>query len=119
MELSSLIGVKGYVVTKDKKAVTFLPENCSLNSGSSHLMPMPGVSCSSVKEIEVMVSGKRMEARIMELVPFGIILYVGSANPGFFEPLYGNVLGIVVMTACMGVYIAAHVMSDRIVSIEV
>ena len=71
------------------------------------------------KEIDVMVSGKRMEAKVMEMVPFGIMLYIGAANPGFFAPLYGSLFGIVVMTGCMVVYIVACLMADRIVTIEV
>ncbi|MBQ7679603.1 MAG: type II secretion system F family protein [Butyrivibrio sp.] len=71
------------------------------------------------KEIDVMVSGKRMEAKVMEIVPFGIMLYVGAANPGFFAPLYGSLFGIVAMTGCMVVYVVACLMAERIVSIEV
>lgn len=71
------------------------------------------------KEIDVMVSGKRMEARIMEIVPFGIMIYIGAANPGFFDPLYGNLFGVAVMTACMVMTVIAMLMSERIVNIEV
>ena len=71
------------------------------------------------KEIDVMISGKRLEARIMEFIPFGIIAYIGVANPGFFAPLYGNITGIAIMTACMVVTIVAVMMSEKIVNIEV
>ena len=71
------------------------------------------------KEIDVMVSGKRMEARIMETVPFGIMIYIGTANPGFFEPLYDSFFGITIMTVCMAVTITAMLMSEKIVNIEV
>ena len=51
------------------------------------------------REIEVVVAAKRMEMNIMNMVPFGILLYVGVISPEFLEPLYGNWLGAGVMTA--------------------
>ena len=71
------------------------------------------------KEIEVLISAKRMEADIMDIVPFAIMLYIGLTSPGFFEPLYNNILGIIVMTLCMGLYIAAYLLSERIVDIDI
>lgn len=71
------------------------------------------------KEIDVLISAKRMEAGIMNLVPFFIILYISITSKGFFEPLYHNLFGIVLMTVCMGLYIGAYLMSERIVNIDV
>lgn len=71
------------------------------------------------KEIDVLVSAKRMEARIMNLVPFFIILYVSITSPGFFSPLYHNLFGIILMSICMGVYIGAYLLSEKIVNITV
>ncbi len=70
-------------------------------------------------EIDVLIAAKRMEAQIMEIVPFGIMGYVGLTNPGFFDPLYGNALGIVVMTSCLAIYIAAYLMTEKIIAIEI
>ncbi len=71
------------------------------------------------KEIDVLISAKRMEARIMNLVPFFIIFYITLTSPGFFEPLYHNLFGIILMTVCMGVYMFAFFLSERIVNIDV
>ena len=71
------------------------------------------------KEIEVLVSAKRMEARIMNCVPFFIIFYINLTSRGFFEPLYHNAFGIILMTICMIVYIAAYLLSEKIVNIVV
>ena len=70
-------------------------------------------------EIDVLIAAKRMEAQIMEVVPFGIMTYVGITNPGFFDPLYGNVLGITVMTICLMVYVAAYIIMQKIIDIEI
>ena len=71
------------------------------------------------KEIEVLISAKRMEARIMNFVPFFIIFYIELTSRGFFEPLYHNIFGIVLMTICMVVYVAAYLLSEKIVNISV
>ncbi len=70
------------------------------------------------KEIEVLLSAKRLEARIMNCVPFFIILYISLTSPGFFEALYHNLFGIVLMTLCMGVYCVSYFMSEKIVNIS-
>lgn len=71
------------------------------------------------KEIEVLVSAKRLEARIMNCVPFFIIFYISITSPGFFDALYHNVLGIVLMTVCMVIYCISYVLSERIVNISI
>lgn len=71
------------------------------------------------KEIDVLISAKRMEARIMNCVPFFIILYVSLTSRDFFDPLYHNVYGIIVMSVCMSIYIAAYLLSEKIVNIKV
>lgn len=71
------------------------------------------------KEIQLMISAKKMEQKIMNIVPFLIIFYVGTTSKGFFDVLYHNLIGIVIMTVCLGFYGAAYLLSKRIVEIEV
>ena len=71
------------------------------------------------KEIEVLISAKRLEARIINLVPFIIILYISLTSPGFFKPLYHNLPGVILMTVCMLVYFAAYLLSEKIVNITI
>ena len=71
------------------------------------------------KEIQLMISSKKMEQKIMNAVPFLIIFYVGSTSKGFFDVLYHNLIGVIVMTVCLGFYLAAYLLSRRIVDIEV
>ena len=70
-------------------------------------------------EIEASLAAKRMEQRVMGLMPCAIILYLRLLSPGFLDPLYGNLLGAAVMTFCLGVYGAALRLGERIVDIEV
>lgn len=71
------------------------------------------------KEIQLMVGAKKMEQKIMNMVPFLIIFYIGTTSRGFFDVLYHNLVGVAVMTACLLFYGAAYLLSKRIVEIEV
>lgn len=71
------------------------------------------------KEIQVLISARKLEQKIMNVVPFGILLYVSVTSKGFFDVLYHNPAGVIIMTACLVVYFAAVFLSRRIVNIEV
>ena len=70
------------------------------------------------RDIQTVISQKKMEARIMDLVPIGIILYLQISSPEFLLGLYHNLMGIVVMTVCLVVYIFAVFMGEKIVDIR-
>ena len=70
-------------------------------------------------EIAVLISGKRMEQNVMSLVPFGIILYIGLTSEGYFDPMYHNLMGICVMSACLMLYALGIILADRITEIRV
>lgn len=70
-------------------------------------------------EIRVLLASRRYEQMVMDLVPFGIIVYIGVTSPGFFNAMYHNVFGITVMSACLAVYLAAFRLSERIMDIRV
>ena len=67
------------------------------------------------QEVQTLLSGRQMEQTVMKLMPFGILIYISMAYPGYFDVLYHNLQGILIMTACLAVYLTAFVMSDRIV----
>ena len=71
------------------------------------------------KEIAASIAAKRMEQIIMSIVPCGIILYVQLTSPGFMDVLYGNMVGIVVMTGCLFLYILAYWLGKKMMEIEV
>jgi len=71
------------------------------------------------REINSMISSKKYEQSIMNLIPLFIIIYVDFASPGLISNLYGNVFGVIVMTICLLLYIAAYGLSLKITKIEV
>ena len=70
-------------------------------------------------EISVVIRSKRLEQNIMALMPPFIILYIDLSAGSMLAPLYETILGRVIMTICLGVYIAAYFLSRRIMKIEV
>lgn len=66
------------------------------------------------QEIRTLLSGRQMEQNIMKLMPFGILLYIGSSYQGYFDSFYHNLQGVGIMTVCLVVYVAAYVLGDKI-----
>lgn len=71
------------------------------------------------EEIRTMTASRRFEQKIMNLMPFGIILYIDLTSAGFFDVMYQTLAGRIVMTVCLFVYAAAYVMSERLLDIRV
>ncbi len=69
-------------------------------------------------EIRIMLGNRRLEQRIMDLTPFMIIFYIGLTSPGFFDVLYHNLEGAAFMTVCLGAYLAALVISEKILAVS-
>lgn len=71
------------------------------------------------REIEVMVAAKKMEQKVMNIVPIGIIAYLKISSMGTLDILYGNFFGVCFMTVCLIAYAGAILLSDRILDIQV
>lgn len=71
------------------------------------------------QEIMTLTSAKRMEQRIMNLIPFLLVAYIDSTSPGFFNLMYTTGLGRILMTICLLVYLLAYGLSEKILNIEV
>lgn len=71
------------------------------------------------REISTVTSAKRLEQNIMNLVPVGIILYMRLTSPDMFNKLYGNLTGVIIMTICLAVYLAARALAVHIADIKV
>lgn len=71
------------------------------------------------REIHMIMAAKRLEFRIMCAIPFAMIAYLKISFPSFMEVLYGNALGIGVMSICLLVYVLAFELGKRIIEIEV
>ncbi len=71
------------------------------------------------REILTIISAKRLEANVMKGIPLFILCYLAATSPGFLDPLYNNIIGFMVMTLMLIFYLAAFLIIDKIVLIEV
>lgn len=70
------------------------------------------------EEILTLITAKRLEARIMMLMPPAILLYLNLTGGDFLTPLYGTLIGRVLMSVCLVLYAAAVLLSERIMKVE-
>lgn len=66
------------------------------------------------KEIETQLSGRKLEQKIMNSMPFLLMMYMNFTSPGYFDGLYGSPEGMAVMTLCLGIYLCAYLLSLKI-----
>lgn len=71
------------------------------------------------EEIRTMTSSVQFEQRIMNLIPFLMIFYIDMTSPGFFSVMYETMLGRLIMTVCLAVYILSCVLSQKILNIRI
>lgn len=71
------------------------------------------------REIATAVAGKKLEGRIMNGMPLFILAYLNLTSGDFLELLYGNVLGVVVMTTALAAYAGAIRLSEKILDIRI
>lgn len=70
-------------------------------------------------EISAMIAAKKLEQRIMCIMPFGIMFFIGKASGGYFSPLYHNAQGVLIMTACMCVYLAGVWWGEKLTEVRI
>ena len=71
------------------------------------------------EQIRTMTAAKRYEQRIMDVMPIGILLYIRMSSPGLLTVMYTTWTGRLVMTLCLGLYIAAYFWAEKIIAIKV
>ncbi len=72
-----------------------------------------------MQDILASTSQKRFEQNIMSFVPFFIIFYLNITSKGFLNNLYSSLLGKIVMTICLIIYILSYKISQKILDIEI
>ncbi|WP_243110061.1 type II secretion system F family protein [Clostridium sp. E02] len=71
------------------------------------------------QEILTMTADKQFEQKIMNAIPFFIVIYIDLTSPGFFHMMYATGIGRILMTACMVVYMIAYLLARKIMTIEI
>lgn len=70
------------------------------------------------EEIEILIHGRKVENRVMCMIPFFILIYMDITSPGYFDILYHNILGVLIMTVCMVVYILAYLLAEKVTEVK-
>ncbi len=71
------------------------------------------------QEIETITTEKRLELKVMSVMPMGILFYITLTSGSFIAPLYGNLLGNLIMTACLISYGLLILLGRKIIDIKV
>ena len=76
--------------------------------------------CIEVKqEIETNLAEKKLELKVMAIMPAGILAYIRLTSPEFLAPMYHNLIGFGAMTGCLAVYGLCLWIGKRIVEIRI
>lgn len=71
------------------------------------------------REIQTVIAGKKMEQKVMNVVPVCLLAYLNLTSGEFLAPLYGNAFGACVMSVAFIVYVGALMLAQKIVNINV
>jgi tight adherence protein B len=56
--------------------------------------------------------------KIMNMMPFFIMAYISLTGRGYFDVMYHNLPGIIVMSVCLIVYIFSYLWGVRIFAVK-
>ena len=71
------------------------------------------------EEIITFISSKIFEQKIMNIFPIIMILYINFSSPNYFKTMYTSLIGKVVMSISLLIYILAIYVSKKIMDIRV
>ena len=71
------------------------------------------------EEIESVMAEKKLEQKIMCAAPLFILLFFKAASPEFISALYGNLLGVLVMTTALLLYCGAFFLGMKIMEVDI
>lgn len=66
------------------------------------------------RDIEVSIASKRFEQNLMSFMPLLIMTYLRLTSPGFFDSIYGNLTGVLIMSFCLLLYLIAVILGLKI-----
>lgn len=71
------------------------------------------------QEIETITTEKRLELKVMSLMPMGILAYISLTSSEFINVLYTTALGKILMTVCLIAYGGLIILGQKIIAIKV
>lgn len=71
------------------------------------------------REIDTILAAKSYEFKVMAVIPYIMIGYMLLSFPEFMSCLYGNAIGIGVMSICYVLYEVAYIFGKKLIRIDV
>lgn len=70
-------------------------------------------------EIETVITAKKFESRIMTCTPIVMVAVLSSSSPDYMEPVFTTVVGAIVMTVAIALFVVSFFIGEKIMNIEV
>lgn len=71
------------------------------------------------QEIETMLTERKLESKVLNLFPIGIVLMLSLCANDYMEPVFSTMQGKIAMTVAIGMFIVSYFVSKKIMDINV
>lgn len=71
------------------------------------------------REIASALSSRKYEQNIMFFMPVAIMIYIRIFSKGFFDSVYHNITGILIMSLCLSIYILAVIIGLKLSAVKI
>lgn len=112
--------------SKSEDIETFTEVFCYAKRGGGDFIHIIAVSVERLcdrlevqEEIYAAMAEKALEQKIMCVAPLGILLFFKVTSPEFIGMLYGNLLGVMIMSAALLLYGMAFFLGIKMMEVEV
>ena len=73
----------------------------------------------TAREIDVAISAKKLEQKVMSVIPVVLLAYMKLTSAEYMSVLYGNVAGVLFMTVCLlayggAIYLAGKILQNKV-----
>lgn len=80
---------------------------------------MIGDKIETKNEIETTITAKKFESRVLMVMPIFMVLVLSMMSPDYMAPIFNTVVGAVVMTVAIILFVISFFVSEKIINIEV
>lgn len=70
------------------------------------------------REIKALTAQKKLEGRMIALMPLAMLLCLNMVSQSYISPLYHTITGRLIMTACLGATVCGILLMEKISEIE-
>lgn len=71
------------------------------------------------QEIDIIISQRKFEQKVLNFMPIGLIILISIGAPDFMEPVFNTIIGKLIMTFAIILFVIAYFISRKITEIEV